>query len=201
MSEALHVKIGYGSFGGRTSGRTGGLAMPGRDQGEKFERAVRPELPVLYRVARRMGCAQDEAEDLVQSTLLKAFQGWERFDGRYLRSWLIRILRNERLMTFRSARSEEPLDDVEAELPPEPPFWEEVAWRDEAGRILESLSELPEPYRFAVHLCDVEELSYEEAAAAMDVPIGTVRSRLFRGRVMLREKLRVPAAAPEGGSQ
>lgn len=71
-----------------------------------FEKSVQPELAVLYRVARRLGGNAEQAEDLVQTTLIKAYQAWERFDGRHLRSWLIRILRNEFLMNVRSARPE-----------------------------------------------------------------------------------------------
>ncbi len=159
----------------------------GAEQG--FERAMRDELPVLYRVARRMGASPEEAEDAVQTTLMKAYQNWSRFDGRHLRSWLIRILRNERLMTLRSAKPVESLDQEGMPEPFEETLWDEVAWRMQADRILEELELLPEHYRMAVQLCDVEQMSYEEAAEAMEVKVGTVRSRLFRARAMLRQRL------------
>lgn len=164
-----------------------GLAWPRR---RDFERAVRDELPVLYRVARRMGCTEEEAEDVVQTTLLKAFKSYDSFDGNYFRSWLIRILRNERLMLLRTPIVTTSLDDDEEfhEIPVEP-FWDEVAWRLQAGRILEELTQLPDIYRMVLQLCDVEDLTYEEAATALDIPVGTVRSRLFRARTMLRQRL------------
>lgn len=154
-----------------------------------FERAVRPELAVLYRVARRMGCTQDQAEDLVQTTLLKAFQAWDKFDGRHLRSWLIRILRNEFLMVLRSSRSELSLDEPDAPEVQQAPFWGALSDKIDADEILAALTELPDIYRLAVQLCDVEQMSYEEVAQALDCPIGTVRSRLFRARALLRTRL------------
>lgn len=165
---------------------------------DRFERLVKPELKVLYRVARRMGAGQEEAEDLVQITLVKAYQAFDRFDGRYLRSWLIRILRNEKLMQSRSQQSETSLQEPDAPEPADAGFWEEVSWRLEAGRILEELAELPEPFRMTLQLCDVEQMSYEEAAQALEVPIGTVRSRLFRARAMLRQRLTPVTGSLEG---
>jgi RNA polymerase sigma-70 factor (ECF subfamily) len=75
---------------------------------------------------------------------------------------------------------EEPSDDG---------FWEQVSWNAVGENILRELDKIPEEYRLAVALCDVEEMSYEEAAQALEVPVGTVRSRLFRGRRLLRAKL------------
>ncbi|GIK31250.1 MAG: sigma-70 family RNA polymerase sigma factor [Armatimonadetes bacterium] len=154
-----------------------------------FEKAVEPELSVLFRVARRMGATFEEAEDLVQTTLLKAYQQWERFDGRFLRSWLIRILRNERLMNLRSARPVDNIDDIELVEEPDSTFWSVIADRLDADEILRAIETLPEPYRLAVHFCDVEDMTYEEASEAMEVPIGTVRSRLFRGRKLIQRQL------------
>ncbi|MBL8067748.1 MAG: sigma-70 family RNA polymerase sigma factor [Armatimonadetes bacterium] len=154
-----------------------------------FERAVSPELPVLYRVARRLGCSPEEAEDLVQTCLLKAFKAWERFDGCNLRSWLIKILRNERLMVIRSYKEALSLEDHAEIEPVQEGFWGELDGKLEAERIFAAMEELTPPYRMAVQLCDVEELTYEEAADIMDVPIGTVRSRLSRARQMIREAI------------
>jgi RNA polymerase sigma-70 factor (ECF subfamily) len=163
--------------------------MPSPTARNDFERRVKGELAVLYRVARRMGATPEEAEDLVQTTLVKAFAAWEMFDGRFLRSWLIRILRNERLMALRSDRHESSLDEGTEVVVSEGPFWDDLTWRLEAQRVLKELESLPDIYQIAIQLIDVEQLSYEEAAEAMDVPIGTVRSRLFRGREMLRNKM------------
>jgi RNA polymerase sigma-70 factor (ECF subfamily) len=158
---------------------------------------VKGELAVLYRVARRMGASADQAEDLVQTTLLKAYQAWDSFDGRFLRSWLIRILRNERLMALRSERPESSIEETpDAELS-DGPFWDEVSLRLDADGVLLELDRLPDIYQLAIQLIDVEQLTYEEAAQALDVPIGTVRSRLFRGREMLRNRLQSSVGAME----
>ena len=144
-----------------------------------------------------MGVSAEQAEDLVQTTLLKAYQAWGSFDGRYLRSWLIRILRNERLMMLRSERPESSLEETpEVELS-DGPFWDAVSSRIEAERVLLELERLPDIYQLAIQLIDVEQLSYEEAAEALEVPIGTVRSRLFRGREMLRNRLQGSTGALE----
>ena len=156
---------------------------------EDFEHHVASELPVLFRVARRMGCSAEEAEDVVQQTMLKAFRAWHTFDGRHIRSWLIRILRNERLMELRSKKSTVSLDEPETDEIADAPFWQDVAGNFGLELIINEINELPEIYRWVVQLCDVEETTYEEAAEALDVPIGTVRSRLFRARAILRDRL------------
>ena len=175
------------------------VLAPGADQDRRktlagsnkadFERAVSGELAVLYRVARRLGAGPEEAEDLVQAAVYKAFRSWHQFDGRYLRSWLVRILRNEWLAGLRTQKPEADWDEVVEESIVERPFWSKVEANLEVAAILHELERLPEPYRMAVQLCDVEQMSYEEAATAMDVPVGTVRSRLFRARMELRKRL------------
>ena len=175
-------------------------AMPWFRKKSDFESTVRDELPVLYRVARRMGCSNEEAEDVVQTTMLKAYRAWEKFDGRHLRSWLIRILRNERLMALRSRDEQNTsLDDSDTYEVPDEPFWEDLSWKLQAQKIIEEIQNLPEIYGLAVQLCDVEEMTYEEAAEAMDIPVGTVRSRLFRARAMLRQRLAGQIEIPAGG--
>lgn len=155
-----------------------------------FERSVRDELGVLYRVAVRMGCRADEAEDLVQQTLLKAYQAWSRFDGMHLRSWLIRILRNERLMNLRVSKTTLSLDDEDNGIDvASDTLWDTLSLQLDASAILDAMERLPENYRVAIQLCDVEQMTYDQAAAALDVPVGTIRSRLFRARNQLRELL------------
>ena len=154
-----------------------------------FERAVREELGVLYRVAKRLVRSAEEAEDLVQSTLIKAFRSWHQFDGRFLRSWLIRILRNEWLAGLRSAHRQVPTEELSDHMQDEYPLWNIIESNLNLEQILNHLDDLNENYRVAIQLCDVEQMSYEEAAAAMDVPVGTVRSRLFRARMELRKRL------------
>ncbi len=153
-----------------------------------FEDTIRPELAVLYRVARRLVPSDDEAADMVQQTLVKAFQAWARFDGRFLRSWLIQILRNENRMRLRS-QSRHETEELNEEVAAEGSFWDEVHWRHQTSQILVELDKLPDEFKIAVVLCDIEQMSYEEAAKAMEIPVGTVRSRLSRGRAVLRKRL------------
>lgn len=154
-----------------------------------FEESVKPELPVLLRVAQRLTICDDDANELVQRCLIKAFRGWRGFDGRYLRGWLIQILRRENAMKLRHERAMPKEVELDPDAAEGDGFWNEVEWRDEAHRILEVLQTLPEEFRLTVHLCDVEELTYEEIARALEVPVGTVRSRVHRGRRMIRRRL------------
>jgi RNA polymerase sigma-70 factor (ECF subfamily) len=154
----------------------------------RFEDVARAELPVLYRVAARLTRQSEDAEDLVSRCLLSAARGWESFDGRHARSWLIRILKNEFFNSRRSGRVA-PVGLDEITEPADEGFWENVSDRALSEALMSELENLPEEYRLAVVLCDVEQMSYEEAASALEVPIGTVRSRLFRGRRILRARL------------
>lgn len=156
---------------------------------KEFERAVLAEMAVLYRVARRLGASVEQSEDLVQVTMLKACKNWHQFDGKYLRSWLVRILRNERHAELRGKSSIAEWEELTEDTVVEQPFWSTVENNIGAELILRALDALPESFRMCVQLCDVEQMSYEEAAFALGVPIGTVRSRLFRGRAELRKKL------------
>jgi RNA polymerase sigma-70 factor (ECF subfamily) len=160
-----------------------GLTYKPRD----FEKAIRGELPVLYRVARQMVRSSDEAEELVQRTLVSAFRGWERFDGRKLRAWLLRILTHENLARFRGPEAPASLEDIEGLEPSRDDLWDTVLNRDQVSCILRNLEKLEPHYRIVIQLCDVEGMTYEEVAEVIEVPIGTVRSRLFRGRNQLRE--------------
>jgi RNA polymerase sigma-70 factor (ECF subfamily) len=155
----------------------------------EFEKVALTELPVLYRTAKRLTRNDADAEDLVAQTLMQGAKAWEKFDGRYARSWLIRILQNEFRTKLRklSARPEEQLDDDYQGA--DEGFWEEIDWKLVGEEILTELDQLPEHFRMAVALCDVEQLSHEEAAIAMEVAPATVRSRLFRGRKLLRARL------------
>lgn len=164
-----------------------------------YESAIKGELPTLYRVARRLARSEDDAEELVQQTMVKSFQAWNRFDGRHLRSWLLTIMRNEHYHRHAAQKRNVDLDAVDPNLLQEKPFWGEVAARTDYDRIREEMLNLPEEYRLAVHLVDVEEMAYDEAAKVLDVPIGTIRSRVFRGRNLLRSRLAGLLSANEGG--
>ena len=157
---------------------------------EAFEQLARAELDLLYRVARRLTRNETDVEDVVSQALLKAARAWKTFDGRYPRSWLIKILKNEYLGNLRTGKLvTTSLDDAEDPGCSEASVWRDLDARALGDEVIEQLDRLPEEYRLAVSLCEVEGLSYSEAAEALDVPVGTVRSRLFRGRRALRDKL------------
>lgn len=147
------------------------------------------ELEMLYRVAKRLTLNDPDAEDLVSQTIAIAFKSWDRFDGRHPRSWLVTILRNEWFQTLRKRkmRSETEFDAIHE--PSDEGFWKSIDRKLEAEMIVEAVQTLAEEYRDAITLCDIEELSYDEAAEALGIPVGTIRSRLFRGRKILRSKL------------
>lgn len=155
-----------------------------------FEQIAVPHLAGVYRFACQF-TAKERAQDLVQETYLRA---WKYFDSfrtdTNCRSWLYRILHNVWRDAAHRQRLEIPLIDDEA-AGIEPYYdWEEEFWRDELSENLAAaLSQLPEVYRWAVLLADVEELSYQEIATVMDCPIGTVMSRVNRGRRTLASLL------------
>jgi RNA polymerase sigma-70 factor (ECF subfamily) len=159
------------------------------DRRKSFENTVAAELPVMYRVARRLVIEPSDAEDLVGQALLLAAKAWTGFDGRHARSWLLKILRNEYVASMRRKAARPvtvPLERADA-VPAAP--WDGTPAPSTGADLLKELDLLPDEYRLAVALCDMEEMSYAEAAEAMEVPVGTVRSRLYRGRMMLRDRL------------
>ena len=130
-----------------------------------------------------------DAEDIVSQTLLNAFKHWDEFDGRHARSWLIRILNNEWLGMLRKRKTRGEVDIEQTTEPADENFWKAIDVQMEFKEVVNALDELPEEYRIAVTLCDMEEMTYETASEVLGVPIGTIRSRVFRGRRILRHKL------------
>jgi RNA polymerase sigma-70 factor (ECF subfamily) len=167
---------------------------------EAFERYVLPEIEVLLRVARTMTSNQAEAEDLVQDTLVRAFRGIGRFDGRHPRAWLLTILRNTHINRNRRRRPELLRDPDTAA--------EHLASTDSGDRaertvedaidseIVAALSSLSDDFRRVLVLVDIDGLSYAEAAEAIGVPVGTVMSRLHRARSRIRDRLHGTGLAP-----
>lgn len=129
-----------------------------------------------------------DAEDLVQETFLRAYRGFHRFEpGTNIRAWLFTILHRARTDAFRRAgRSPQTVEMVD-DGPAVPAPQEALA--SGAEDIERALATLPEVFRVAVVLRDVEELSYDEIAGVLDIPIGTVMSRIHRGRALLRAAL------------
>ena len=171
---------------------------------EKFHQLIWPERANVLRFALFLTHRTSDAEDLAQETLLKAWRALDHLQTQNpnIKAWLLTILRNCWTDSFRRTRHER--DHVALEtLPQEPPEPEHEVHPEEEQlrdaemilhsfsdqRIIDALRALGEDYRWAILLVDVSSLSYEEAAAAMGVPIGTVRSRLFRARRMVRDFL------------
>lgn len=163
------------------------LAMRSRSQ---FDTLAIPHLPSVYRLARQMA-GPDRAEDLVQETYLKAWTHFSTFDpSTNCRAWLCRILHNTWVSHWRKTRLELPVGDLD-HVPAEPAYdWEGERISEVLSADLQwAIDQLPESYRWAVLLADVEELTYQEIAATMECPIGTVMSRISRGRRMLARLL------------
>lgn len=158
----------------------------------RFEKLIVPEMLFLARVARTMSHSGAEADDLAQDTLVKAFRAMDSFDGRHPRAWLARIARNTAIN--RDERNREFLSD-EGSIEPEPPPGhtsdpQELVAGAEIDTVLRrALDDLPGAFRVVVQLVDVEGLSYQETANALEVPVGTVMSRLHRARTRLRNAL------------
>jgi RNA polymerase sigma-70 factor (ECF subfamily) len=129
-----------------------------------------------------------DAEDLVQETFLRAYRGFDRFEpGTNIRAWLFTILHRVRTDSFRKAGRSPRTVELVDEGPAVPPPQDALATGGE--EVERALAALPESFRVAVVLRDVEELSYDEIARVLDIPIGTVMSRIHRGRGLLRAAL------------
>lgn len=167
---------------------------------ELFERHVLPEIEVLLRVARSMTRNHAEAEDLVQDTLIRAYRGIGRFDGRYPRAWLLTILRNTHINRNRRRRPEL-LRDQDAtfeRLASDASTDQADVYVEQTidGEILAALDELSDDFRRVVELVDIDGLSYPEAADVLGIPVGTVMSRLHRARRRIRDRLDRAGLAP-----
>ncbi|MGH2579729.1 MAG: sigma-70 family RNA polymerase sigma factor [Actinomycetota bacterium] len=168
---------------------------------ERFEREVLPLLPNLYSAALRMTRNPADAEDLVQETYLRAYRGFSGFEeGTNLRAWMYRILTNTFINSYRK-KQREPVtvqeDDLDewylfdklGESGVEPSAEAEVIRSMPDEDVQKALEALPEGFRLAVLLADVEGFSYREIAEILGIPIGTVMSRLHRGRRALEKAL------------
>src|SRR5688572_5718381 len=174
----------------------------------EFEKEALVHASALYAVALRMTRRPADAEDLVQDALLKAMRARHQFEaGTNLRAWLLRILTNTFINKHKRGVLERSLLGAE-DLDPVSDGWMSAstlrALRDPETQVLrpvleeeirQALDRLPEDFRMAVLLVDVEELSYKEAAAALGCPVGTVMSRLHRARRLLKAELMDQARA------
>jgi RNA polymerase sigma-70 factor (ECF subfamily) len=164
-----------------------------RPDAESFETLAMPLLASLYNFAHWLAHNREEAEDLVQETYLKALKGFASFEpGTNFRAWMYRILRNT-FLTSRSglnAKMTVPLDHEEDAigLQSDTPEAALLAHADQQ-MVQGALERLPAPFREVILLCDVEEMSYQEIAEIVGIPMGTVMSRLSRARRAMRELL------------
>jgi len=170
----------------------------------EFERLARGYERDIFNAALRMAGNHSDAEDVAQEALVKAYSAFDQFElGTNFRAWILRIVTNTYINEFRRRRRT-----------PDTTTWDELA-REDLGKLAreegedtpellvlaealdaeveEALAEIPEVFREAVMLCDMQGLAYTEIAQVLGVPIGTVRSRIARGRGLLQERLRAYA--------
>ena len=175
-----------------------------RSQRESFEREALPWLDDVARFALSLTHDEPEAEDVVQDTFLRAHRSWHTYiPGSDCRRWLFTICRNVFIRSRQRSRHLVPLDwndgVAKMSLVAGPHPEERFAFVDVGPAIGRALLEIPEPFRSAVQLVDLEDRSYESAAELLGVPVGTVRSRLFRGRRLMQGRL-APFASDAGFS-
>ncbi|MBA3522073.1 MAG: sigma-70 family RNA polymerase sigma factor [Gemmatimonadales bacterium] len=169
--------------------------------GRSFDAEALPHLDALYRVALRLTADPSQAEDLVQDTMLKAYRSWRQYrPGTNAKGWLMTILRNTFINDYRRRKLEPVAMDLEAVEPhalyrsventdPEGTFFSQIV--DE--KVIEAVDALPRDFREVLVLSDMEGMRYAEIAEALELPVGTVKSRLFRARRQLQTALHAHA--------
>jgi RNA polymerase sigma-70 factor (ECF subfamily) len=169
---------------------------------KEFDQIALCHLDAVYRAAAAMAGPGAVAEDLAQQTLLNAFRRFDRFRrGTNCRAWLLAILRNLWFDTLRHRKVVGPVAPLDEQYLAAPEAADDPPWTDANDllehfaddQVIEALLELPDAQRLALFLVDVEQLSQEEAAEVLDVPVGTVKSRASRARAALRGRLKARA--------
>jgi RNA polymerase sigma-70 factor (ECF subfamily) len=189
-----------------TTAETRRIAEEARDR-VHFEEEALELSDQVYRVARRLTGTREEAEDLVQDTYARAFRSWQQYQpGTNLRAWLLRILTNLNIDRGRRVQRTpdlQPLEEgdyylynrLESTMADQNPDEERVLERLSQNAVVEALAEVPHDFRDVLVLVDIGEFSYAEAAQILDIPVGTVMSRLHRGRRILKQQLAERAVA------
>lgn len=172
------------------------------EKNKVFQQEMLPYLDAMYNFAFRLTLDEDDAKDLVQDTYLKAFRFINSFEkGTNAKAWLFRILKNSFINDFRK-KSKEPAkvdyqevetfynsEDFESEIEVTNDLRTESVQDLIGDEVASAINFLEVDFRIAIILCDIEGFTYEEMAKILDIPIGTVRSRLHRARGLLKEKL------------
>jgi len=175
------------------------IAAEARDR-IRFEEEALALSDQVYRVARHLAGSREEADDLVQETYVRAFRSWRSYQpGTNLRAWLLRILTNLNIDRGRRAQRTPPMQGLEAndyflydrltESDGGPSDEERVVERLSQDDIVAALASVPHDFRDVIVLVDIGDFSYQDAAQILDIPIGTVMSRLHRGRRILKREL------------
>jgi RNA polymerase sigma-70 factor (ECF subfamily) len=155
-----------------------------------FEAEAMPHVDRLMRLAMWWERDRREAEDLVQDTLVQALRSFHRFTpGTNCRAWLVSILRHTRSNRHRERQRRPAVDAIDERIADAVPFVPAVPDHITDEEILAALAGIPELYQEIIILCDVEEMTYKDIAGACGIPVGTVMSRLHRGRALLRKQL------------
>jgi RNA polymerase sigma-70 factor (ECF subfamily) len=173
----------------------------GADRRKRFEDEALPHLDALYTMAIRLARNPDDANDLLQETVLRAYRFFHQFQsGTNCRAWMLTILFNNFRNGYRKSSREQPAssaEEFERKVENESLRTDPAGSNPEAmlsvqgmeGEVETALASLPGEFRDAILLVDVEELSYQEVSGVLNVPIGTIKSRVSRGRALLRDTL------------
>lgn len=163
---------------------------------DRFQRQAEDAYPSIFGTALRLTRDREEAEDLAQEAIVRAYEAYSRFDGQNFKAWILRILTNLYINKYRRRKRTGlvvSLDDEDKSYEPAGPaeFSPDRVVFDEmlGAEVEEALAQVPDVFKIAVILSDLQGLSYDEIALATDVPVGTVRSRIARGRAILRREL------------
>jgi len=171
--------------------------VPLDEKRASFEPEALVHLDVLYRVALRLTGNPADADDLVQETMLKAYRAWDQYEkGTNAKAWMLTILRHAFINEYRRRTRHPETVDVDSIEPyavfpdvqdedPQGAFFDRIV----DDEVLRAIDQLPEVFRETLVLSDVEGMSYQEIAGILEVPVGTVKSRLFRARQLLQGKL------------